>query len=56
MEVGNQVRLIQPVIQGQIIDTEYSKDDKSLVHLVEWTDTSGEGLRRWFKESELEIV
>lgn len=56
MEVGNQVRVIQPIIQGSIIDTEYSKDDKCLIHLVEWSDGSGEGLRRWFKESELEVA
>ena len=56
MEVGNKVRLIQPVIQGEVIDTEYSKEDKCLIHLVEWSDTSGDGQRRWFKESELEIL
>lgn len=56
MEIGNQVRLIQPVIQGSIIDTEYDKDAKSLIHLVEWSDASGDGQRRWFKENELEQV
>lgn len=56
MEVGNQVRLIQPIIQGSIIDTEYNKEDKCLVHLVEWSDAAGEGQRRWFKEAELEVV
>ena len=56
MEIGNTVRLVQPVIQGSIIDTEYDKDAKQLRHLVEWSDVAGDGQRRWFTEAELEIV
>lgn len=56
MESGNEVRLVQPVIQGVIIDTEYDKDAKQLRHLVEWSNESGEGQKRWFVESELEVV
>lgn len=55
MEIGNSVKLIQPVIQGSIIDTEYDKDAKQLRHLVEWSDATGEH-SRWFTESELEVV
>jgi predicted adenine nucleotide alpha hydrolase (AANH) superfamily ATPase len=34
-ETGRQVRLVQPVIQGEIIDTEYDKSRKELKHLIE---------------------
>ena len=56
MEIGNQVRLIQPVIAGEIKDTEYDKGAKQLRHLVEWTDADAEVQTRWFNESELEVV
>lgn len=56
MEEGQQVRLIQPVIQGQITDTRYNKDAKQLEHLVAYTDAQGETHERWFLESELEAV
>lgn len=56
MEIGNQVRLIQPVIAGEIKDTEYDKDAKQLRHLVEWQDNEGETQTRWFTESDLEVV
>lgn len=56
MEIGNQVRLIQPVVSGEVIDTEYDKDAKELRHLVQWTDEDGEQQTRWFVESQLETV
>ena len=40
-EMGRQVRLVQPVIQGEIIDTEYDKSRKELKHLIEWQDADG---------------
>lgn len=56
VEIGNTVRLKQPVIQGPVIDTEYDKDAKCLRHLVEYTDEAGNTHNRWFSESELEVV
>lgn len=56
MEIGTQVKLIQPVIQGSIVDTEYNKDVKALQHKLEWLNADGETESRWFLESELEIV
>ena len=56
MKIGSQVKLVQPVIGGPIVDTEYDKDAHELRHLVEWTDASGDVQQRWFLESELEIV
>ncbi|MBK7491160.1 MAG: hypothetical protein KBF68_00970 [Nitrosomonas sp.] len=55
-EMGRQVRLVQPVIQGEIIDTEYDKSRKELKHLIEWQDADGAQQQRWFLESELEAV
>lgn len=56
MEQGQQVRLIQPVLQGEIIDTRYNKDAKELEHLVAYPDAEGETQERWFLESQLEGV
>jgi hypothetical protein len=56
MEEGQTVRLITPVIQGQITDTRYNKDAKGLEHLVNWTDANGNVQERWFIEGELEVV
>jgi len=56
LETGQTVRLIQPTIQGEIIDTEYDKDAKQLKHLVSWVDGDGEQQTRWFIESSLEVV
>ena len=56
LKVGQKAQLIQPTIQGDIIDTEYDKDAKELRHLISWVDGDGETQTRWFKESELEAV
>lgn len=56
MEIGNQVRLVQPVVAGEIVDTEYDKESKQLRHLVRWTDAQGDEQSRWFTEGQLEIV
>lgn len=56
MEEGQEVRLIQPVIQGQITDTRYNKDAKGLEHLVAYNDAQGETQERWFLETQLEVV
>ena len=56
METGNVVRLIQPVIQGEIKDTEYNKDTQMLKHLVEYVGADGETHTRWFDENQLEVA
>jgi hypothetical protein len=56
MEEGQTVRLVQPVIQGQITDTRYNKDAKQLEHEVSYTDSNGQLQVRWFLESELEAA
>lgn len=56
MEEGQTVRMVQPVIQGQITDTRYNKDAKALEHLVDYPDAEGETQQRWFLESQLEVI
>ena len=56
MEIGNMARLVQPLVQGTITDTQYNKDAKQLSHLLEWVDGNGATQHRWFLESELEAV
>lgn len=56
IDIGQQARLIQPVIQGVVLDTRYNKDARQLEHLVSYTDSSGESHERWFIETELEGV
>jgi len=56
VEIGKRARLIQPVVEGEVIDTEYDKSAKSLRHLVEYTDAAGDVQTRWFTEAQLEEV
>lgn len=56
INVGQQARLIQPVIQGEVIDTRFNKTAGELEHLVSYTDAEGEVQERWFPASQLEAV
>lgn len=56
IEVGQQARLVQPVIQGEVTDTRFNKDAKQLEHLVSFIDAEGESQQRWFLASALEAV
>ncbi|MEY8688454.1 MAG: hypothetical protein AB9M53_01060 [Leptothrix sp. (in: b-proteobacteria)] len=53
---GQTARLIQPVIEGPILDTRYNKDAGELEHLVTFTDADGEEASRWFLASKLEAA
>lgn len=55
LKAGATVRLIQPEIKGTVLKREIGDDDRTRV-LVEWTEPSGETTRRWFDESDLEVV
>lgn len=50
----DQVRVVQPVIQGTIIRREIIEDED--VYLVGWTDAIGEPQERIFTEAQLEAV
>ena len=54
MKKGKKVRLIQPVIEGEVVSTRYNEEKEGLEHLVEWTGSDGEVHQRWFAESDLE--
>lgn len=56
MKMGDNVRLIQPVVSGVIVDTEYDKSTEQLRHLVDYQAADGEQNQRWFLESELEVL
>lgn len=56
MKTGDKAKLVQPVIQGLIIDTEYDKDKEQLKHLLEYKNLDGDVTQRWFAEDELEGV
>lgn len=56
MEIGNNVKLVTPAIEGVIKDTQYNKSVKELEHLVEWTNSNNEVHSRWFLESDLEDI
>lgn len=55
LELGQQVKLVQPVIQGEIVDIQYVKENRSLEMLVEFQE-DGETQQRWFTEAQLEAV
>lgn len=56
IEIGQEVRLVAPTIQGQVTDINYDKSSKSLSMLVEYVDGEGESQSRWFAEAQLEVV
>lgn len=54
---GNTVKLIQPVISGEIISKVIDGGDgETLLFLVRWTDQHGQVQERHFKEDELELI
>ena len=56
IQIGSVARLIQPVVQGEVVETRYSKDAGELEHLISFTDAAGEAHERWFPASHLEAV
>jgi hypothetical protein len=56
IQVGQQARLIQPEIQGEVTDTRFNKSAGELEHLVSYPDKDGEAQERWFLASELEVA
>jgi hypothetical protein len=56
MKKGNTVRLMQQVVEGDIVSTRYNEETEGLEHLVEWQDNQNDTHQRWFAEVELEEV
>lgn len=53
---GSQVKLVQPIIQGEVLETRYNNDAESLERLVQYADVDGELQQRWFLDGQLEEV
>lgn len=56
LETGQRAKLIQPTIEGEVVDTQYNKDAKELEHLLSYVSADGEAHQRWFLVSQLEAV
>lgn len=56
INIGQTARLVQPVIQGEVIDTRFNKTAGELEHLVSFADAQGDAQERWFLASQLETV
>jgi len=53
---GEIVRMIQPVIEGEVIGAQLNQDTLQIEYLVEWTDAEGDIVNRYFTEAQLEVV
>ena len=56
IEVGQEAKLVQPAIQGQVTDARYNKDAKQLEYLLQFVGIEGDQHERWFLESQLAPV
>lgn len=56
IEIGQNARLIQPVIEGEVKDTQFNKSAGELEHLLAYIDGEGEVQERWFLASQLEVT
>lgn len=56
MKKGDEVRVVQPTVQGPIVGTRYNEEILMLEHRVQWTGPDGEQHERWFSEDELEVT
>jgi len=53
---GATVRLIQPVIQGEVVGATIDETTLDRRFLVRWTNAEGDTVERYFTEAELEAV
>lgn len=56
LKPGEQVRLIQPIIEGTVVDATVDKETFQVLYLVRFTDGSGEENERFFKACDLEVI
>lgn len=50
------VRLITPVIEGEVVGADLNPDTLSIRYRVQWTDENGDLQERAFEEAQLEVV
>ncbi len=56
MKPGTSVRLIQPIIVGEVIDVEWDKDQDQKRIKITWNSEDGNRQERWFLEADLEVT
>ena len=56
MKLGTNVRLVQPVIKGEVIDVEWDRDQDQKRIKIAWVDADENDQQRWFLESDLEVI
>jgi hypothetical protein len=56
IKINTKARLVHPVIEGTVLDTEWNKGKGCPHHLVEFIDADGHTRQRWFDEDLLEAV
>ena len=56
MKAGATVRLVQPVIEGVVQERRVNPTSDEIEVLVEWTDSEGQMVQRWFDEGQLQEV
>lgn len=54
--IGQQAKLIQPVVAGDVVDTRFNREAGQLEHLLNFPDADGEIHQRWFLASDLKAV
>lgn len=55
MKTGTMVRLVQPEIQGRIVERRINTDTDEIEVLVEWNE-DGSVVRRWLDADRLEPI
>lgn len=55
IKTGAAVRLIQPVLEGVVLDRRINKATDEIECLVQWTE-AGERVQRWLDAKQLEEV
>jgi len=56
MKTGQQVRLVQPVIQGEVKARRINEGTDEIEVLVEFKESGGTVVTRWFDEAQVEEV
>ena len=56
MKKGTKVKLIQPVVEGEVVKVKYDEDTDSKEMCVEFMDKDNNVQAVWFDESQLEEV
>ena len=56
MKNGDQAKLIQPAVEGEIVETRWNNEQDCKEHRLQWASAEGDVNDRWFLETELAPV